>query len=66
MMKSVQPSDTVRSILSYKGILMKKHLLEGVKKGAFEEDEAEKRFTGWMEEKNKKSVEKSTKHFKSK
>ena len=34
MMKGAQPSDTVRAILSYKGILMKKHLLEGVRKGA--------------------------------
>ena len=54
LMKGAQPSDTVRSILSYKGILMKKHLLEGVKKGAFTEEEAEKRFAKWIEEKNKK------------
>ena len=59
MMKGAQPSDTVRAILSYKGILMKKHLLEGVKKGAFSEEEAEKRFTAWLEEKNKKVAEKS-------
>ena len=37
-----QPTDTCRAILSYKGVLMKKHLLEGVKKGAFDEAEAEK------------------------
>ena len=43
MMKGAQPSDTAKSILSYKGILMKKHLLEGVRKGAFNEEEAEKR-----------------------
>ncbi|MDR2011378.1 MAG: 30S ribosomal protein S16 [Bacteroidales bacterium] len=49
-----QPSDTVRRILSYKGVLMKKHLLEGVKKGAFDETEAEKRFNAWLEEKNSK------------
>ena len=44
MMKGAQPSDTAKAILSYKGILMKKHLLEGVRKGAFNEEEAEKRF----------------------
>ena len=61
MMKGAQPSDTVKAILSYKGILMKKHLLEGVRKGAFSEEEAEKRFTAWMEGKNKKVADKSAK-----
>ncbi len=51
VMKGAQPTDTARAILSYKGVLMKKHLLNGVKKGAFDEAEAEKRFDAWMEEK---------------
>jgi small subunit ribosomal protein S16 len=42
------PTDTCRAILSYKGVLMKKHLLEGVKKGAFDEAEATKRFDEWV------------------
>jgi small subunit ribosomal protein S16 len=42
------PTDTCRAILSYKGVLVKKHLLEGVKKGAFDEAEAVKRFEEWM------------------
>ena len=41
------PTDTCRAILSYKGVLMKKHLLEGVKKGAFDEAEATKKFEEW-------------------
>jgi len=49
-----QPTDTARAILSYKGVMMKKHLLEGVKKGAFDEAEAEKRFQKWLEEKEAK------------
>jgi len=49
-----QPSDTVKRILSYKGVLMKKHLLDGVKKGAFDEAEAERRFNKWLEEKESK------------
>lgn len=49
-----QPTDTTRAILSYKGVMMKKHLLEGVKKGAFDEAEAEKRFEAWMSEKEGK------------
>ena len=32
----------------YEGVMMKKHLLEGVKKGAFDEAEAEKRFEAWL------------------
>jgi len=41
------PTDTCRAILSYKGVLMKKHLLDGVKKGAFDEAEALRRFDEW-------------------
>jgi len=46
-----QPTDTVRNILSDEGVLMKKHLLGGVAKGAFDEAEAEKRFEAWMSSK---------------
>jgi len=49
-----QPTDTCRAILSYKGVMMKKHLLEGVKKGAFDEAEAERRFNAWVAEKEGK------------
>jgi small subunit ribosomal protein S16 len=44
------PTDTCRAILSYKGVLMKKHLMEGVKKGAFDEAEANKKFDEWMKQ----------------
>lgn len=54
VMKGAEPSDTARAILKYKGVMMKKHLLDGVKKGAFDEAEAEKRFDAWMEEKTGK------------
>jgi len=42
-----QPTDTTRNILSAEGVLMKKHLLEGVQKGAFDVVEADKRFAAW-------------------
>lgn len=42
-----QPTDTVRTILSDEGVLMMKHLQGGVKKGAFDEAEAQKRFEAW-------------------
>lgn len=51
VMKGAQPTDTANALLKYKGVMMKKHLLEGVKKGAFDEAEAEKRFDAWMEQK---------------
>jgi len=48
------PTDTCRAILSYKGILLKKHLLEGVKKGAFDETEANRRFDEWVKQNDAK------------
>jgi len=52
--KGAQPTDTCRAILSYKGVMMKKHLLEGVKKGALTEEQAEAKFQTWMKEKENK------------
>jgi len=46
-----QPTDTVRNILSQKGVLMKKHLLDGVKKGAFDIATSESKYQVWLEEK---------------
>jgi small subunit ribosomal protein S16 len=54
LFNGAQPTDTARAILSYKGVMMKKHLLDGVKKGAFDEAEGELRFNKWMEEKEAK------------
>ena len=42
-----QPTDTTRNILSREGVLLKKHLLGGVTKGAFSAEEAEKKFEAW-------------------
>ena len=52
--KGAQPTDTVRAILSYKGVLYKKHLMGGVKKGAFDLAEAERKLDAWMTEKDAK------------
>lgn len=46
--KGAQPTDTARAILSYRGVLYKKHLMGGVKKGAFDEATAETRFQEWL------------------
>ena len=54
VMKGAQPSETVRAILSYKGIMMKKHLQIGVVKGAIKQEEADKRLEAWLKEKESK------------
>lgn len=46
-----QPTDTTRAILSHEGVLLKKHLAGGVKKGAFTEEQAEEKFQAWKTEK---------------
>ncbi|MRJ07680.1 30S ribosomal protein S16 [Ornithobacterium rhinotracheale] len=51
LQKGAQPTNTARAILSHEGALLKKHLLGGVAKGAFDEAEAEKRFNAWVEDK---------------
>ena len=56
-----QPTNTVKNILSDEGVMFKKHLLGGVRKGAFDEVDADKKFEAWKAEKEKKiskSVEK--------
>lgn len=59
LQKGAQPTDTMRAILSYKGVMYKYHLLKGVNKGAFSEEEAEKRFQAWLKEKEAKIAAKS-------
>ena len=61
LMKGAQPTDTARAILSYKGVLYKKHLLGGVAKGAFSESDAEAKFNKWLGEKEGKVTAKVNK-----
>ena len=46
-----QPTDTAKTILSYKGAMLKNHLVGGVRKGALTEEQAEEKFQAWLEEK---------------
>lgn len=61
LLKGAQPTDTCRAILSYKGVLYKKHLLGGVAKGALSESDAEARFNKWLDDKEGKIVAKNDK-----
>jgi small subunit ribosomal protein S16 len=54
LQKGAQPTDTVRAILSYKGVLYKYHLLKGVQKGALTTEQADARFQVWLSEKEAK------------
>lgn len=49
--KGAQPTDTARAILSYKGVLYKKHLEGGVKKGALTTEQADAKFAQWLDSK---------------
>ena len=52
--KGAQPTNTAKAILSYEGVLLRKHLNLGVSKGAFTEEEAKKKFDEWKKEKSAK------------
>ena len=52
------PTNTVRAILSYKGILLKRHLQIGVDKKAISQEEADKKYNKWIKEKEKKIQDK--------
>jgi small subunit ribosomal protein S16 len=53
LQNGAQPSETAKRILSYKGVLLKHHLLGGVRKGALTEEQAEEKFNAWVAEKEK-------------
>ena len=55
-----QPTDTCRAILSYKGVLYKKHLQGGLKKGALTEEQVETKFQEWLDHKDGKITGKKT------
>ncbi len=54
IMKGAQPTDTVRAVLSYRGVMMRKHLQVGVNKGAITQEEADKKLEAWKKEKEAK------------
>jgi len=54
LQNGAQPTDTARAILSYKGAMLKNHLVGGVRKGALTEEQAEEKFNAWLEEKEAK------------
>ncbi|MBB4077748.1 small subunit ribosomal protein S16 [Lewinella aquimaris] len=57
LMKGAQPTDTVRAILRFKGVLYRKHLMRGVAKGALSQEEADKKFEEWIDTKEGSTAE---------
>ena len=54
LMQGAQPSDTVKAMLSYRGIMLKKHLQIGVIKGALSQEQADKKLADWQQSKEAK------------
>jgi small subunit ribosomal protein S16 len=54
LLNGAQPSDTVRAMLSYKGVMLRKHLQIGVNKGAITQEQADGKFEAWKQEKESK------------
>ncbi len=54
LQNGAQPTDTAKSILSYRGVMLKNHLVGGVRKGALTEEQAEAKFQAWVDDKTSK------------
>lgn len=52
IMNGAQPTNTAKKILTFRGVLYKKHLQRGVSKGAFSQEEADKKFAEWVADKS--------------
>ncbi len=62
LQKGAQPTNTVRAILGFKGVLFRKHLQRGVSKGAFSQEEADKKYEEWFASKSKEIDHRRDKH----
>src|SRR5215470_13532436 len=61
LMNGAQPSDTVKAMLSYRGVMLKKHLQIGVIKGALTQDQDDSKLADWLKSKEAKIEAKRTK-----
>jgi small subunit ribosomal protein S16 len=58
LQNGAQPTDTAKNILSYKGAMLKNHLVGGIRKGALTQEQADAKFAAWLEEKAMKIADK--------
>lgn len=61
LLNGAQPTDTVKAMLSYRGVMLKKHLQIGVLKGAISQEDADGKFNAWLTQKDAKITDKSDK-----
>ena len=61
LMNGAQPSDTVKAMLSHRGVMLKKHLQIGVIKGAITQEQADSKLDAWLKDKTAKTDAKHTK-----
>lgn len=66
LMQGAQPSDTVKAMLSFRGVMLKKHLQIGVLKGALTQEQADSKLADWMKDKEEKIQVTSSKHAQTK
>lgn len=66
LMQGAQPSDTVKAMLSFRGVMLKKHLQIGVLKGALTQEQADSKLADWMKGKEEKIQATSSKHAQTK
>ena len=58
LQNGAQPTDTAKNILSYKGAMLKNHLVGGIRKGALTQEQADAKFAAWLAEKAIKIADK--------
>ncbi len=66
LMNGAQPSDTVKAMLSYRGVMLKRHLQIGVVKGAISQDQADQKLADWKKVKEERIKSKVDTHAKAK
>ena len=66
LLNGAQPTETVKAMLSYRGVMYRKHLQIGVLKGAIKQEDADKKYEAWRKEKDAKITGKETSLAKSK
>ena len=56
LMVGAQPTDTARSVLSHEGVMYRKHLQVGVNKGAITQEQADEKFSNWLDDKQNRKA----------
>lgn len=58
LMKGAQPTDTVRAILKYKGVIYRRHLQRGVSMGVLTQEQADQKYSDFIRDKESEIAKK--------